>query len=562
MRRILFSIITGVLTGGLILGVGWATTGLIPVDEHARDNAGRAKVRKEGPQGEELPAGRQANAAEFSGQRLPEGQFLVGASRVSIAPVPVSEGGQWNPHGDGYDCGQPEQEYTPFSDPTCLRTFDRLWATGVDDLGIYVRAFAVSNGEKTVAFAVMDTIGWFYGYPADICGDCGSKDIGRKIEELTDGEVPAGGVVVSGTHTHASVDTIAKTPTWYYEQVRDATIQAITEAVANKEPARLETGSTPAKPFNVDRRIVTRAVPDYELGWLRAVPLHGAPNDTIATMVNFAAHPTVTASNAELHSGFVGHLAQRLEDHWGGVTVFMPSGLGDQTVNRSFGRDGIGYGLADLVIRSQDASAYTLGSNEIEIDRSEIQIPNENQFLLGANKAGLFVRDSSVPGEYAAAGGNSVQSKSGISKPTCVGAAPLSVVAPIGGIRIGTPGLPKERAEDGTWRVPPGDPGDSIVIMQAPGEAFSSISAITKDYLSRSRNVFLIGLANDMLGYLIPYEQYDHTAGQGVGLVHNATDTGNYEESLNLGRCTGDQVQNALLETGARLGVMGDGEGR
>ena len=57
---------------------------------------------------------------------------------------------------------------------------------------------------------VMDTIGWFYGYPADICGDCGSKDIGRKVEELTGGEVPAGGVVVSGTHTHASVDTIAK----------------------------------------------------------------------------------------------------------------------------------------------------------------------------------------------------------------------------------------------------------------------------------------------------------------------------------------------------------------
>jgi hypothetical protein len=65
-----------------------------------------------------------------------------------------------------------------------------------------------------------------------------------------------------------------------------------------------------------------------------------------------------------------------------------------------------------------------------------------------------------------------------------------------------------------------------------------------------------------MLGYFIPYEQYDHTAGHGVGLVNNATDLGNYEEALNLGRCAGDQVQNTLLEIGARLGVMGDGEGR
>jgi hypothetical protein len=560
MRRILLSIFTGVLTGSLVLGVGWATTGLLPVNGDDGPATPTVKLHKK-ERGADERAQAQA-AVEFTGQRLPEGEFLVGASKVSIAPVTVADGGQWNPHGGGYDCGQPEQEYTPLSDPSCLRTFDRLWANGVDDLGIYVRAFAISNGETTVAFAVMDTIGWFYGYPTDICGDCGAKDIAEKVEELTGGEVPAEGIVVSGTHTHASVDTIAKTPTWYYEQVRDATIQALTEAVGNKQLAELQTGSIPAKAFNVDRRIVTRAVPDYQLGWLRAVPLHGNPNDTIATMVNFAAHPTVTASNALLHSGFIGHLAERLEDHWGGTTVFMPSGLGDQTVNRSFGRDGIGYGLADLVIRSQGESAYTLGSNEIQIDRTEINIPAENAFLMGANKAGLFVRDSTVPGEYTAPGGTSVQAKGGIDKPTCVGSAPLSVVAPIGGIRIGTPGMVKERAEDGTWRIPPGDQGDSVVIMQAPGEAFASISNITKDYLSRTRNVFLIGLANDMLGYLIPYEQYDHTAGQGVGLIHNATDTGNYEESLNLGRCTGDQVQNALLESGARLGVMGDGEGR
>ena len=405
MRRVLLSIITGVLTGTLVLGVGWATTGLLPVgdrsDSVTKTSAGRKEARLAARPG----AATESATAEFTGERLPDGQFLVGASRVSIAPVTVAEGGRWNPHGNGYNCGQPEQEYTPLSDPSCLRTFDRFWATGVDDLGIYVRAFAVSNGEKTVAFAVMDTIGWFYGYPANICGDCGAKAIGQKVEELTNGEVPAGGVVVSGTHTHASVDTIAATPNWYYEQVRDATIQAITEAVANKEPARLETGSIPAKAFNVDRRIVTRAVPDFELGWLRAVPLRGSGKKTIATMVNFAAHPTVTASNDVLHSGFIGHLAQRLEDHWGGVTVFMPSGLGDQTVNRSFGRDGIGYGLADLVVRSQEQSAYTLGSNEIEIDRSEIEIPSENSFLFAANKTGLFVRDSEVPGEYAAPGG-------------------------------------------------------------------------------------------------------------------------------------------------------------
>jgi hypothetical protein len=35
-----------------------------------------------------------------------------------------------------------------------------------------------------------------------------------------------------------------------------------------------------------------------------------------------------------------------------------------------------------------------------------------------------------------------------------------------------------------------------------------------------------------------------------------------YEESLSTGRCTGDQVQNALLDVATRLGVVGLGEGR
>jgi hypothetical protein len=562
MRRALLSILTGSLTGALILGVGWATTGLMPVHGRAERPAREGRLDKNGVVRAKKAAEADIGSTDFIGQRFSGGEFRVGASRVSIAPVPVSEGGEWNPHGNGYDCGEPEQEYTPLSDPSCLRTFDRLWATGVDDLGIYVRAMAVSNGETSFAFAVMDTIGWFRGYPGSICGDCGSKDIAEKVEELTGGKVKADAIVVSATHTHASVDTIAQTPTWYYEQVRDATIQALTEAVANAEPAELQTGSIPAKAFNVDRRIVTRAVPDYELGWLRAVPLHGSPNRSIATMVNFAAHPTVTASNSMLHSGFIGHLAQRIEDHWGGTTLFMPSGLGDQTVNRSFGRDGIGYGLGDLVIQSAETAPYTLHSNEIVVDRKEVKIPTDNMFLFGANKANLFVRDATVPGEYADVGGPSIQQKGGIQKPTCVGGGAMSVVTTVGGIRIGTPGQVKQRAEDGSWIVPPGDQGDSVVIMQAPGESFSSISNITKDYLSRTRNVMLIGLANDMLGYLIPYEQYDHTGSQGLGLVHNATDTGNYEEALNLGRCTGDQIQNELLESGTRLGVMGDGEGR
>ena len=286
MRRTLFSILTGLLSAVLALGVAWGAVGLLPVDPLS-DDAAPAPVPTE------LPSPSTAETAEAElveevtfteGGRLEGGLFLVGAHNESIAPIPVSQGGPWNPHGNGYDCGPIEQEYLPNSDPSCLRTFDRMWATGVDeaaDLGIHARAIAIGNGETTVAFVVLDAVSWFYGYDPSICPDdpnapmpqdtCGSRAIAEDLSaELG---IPAKNFVIASTHTHASADTTARGPSWYYEYVRDQIKDAIRGAVGSMQPAQLQTGAIPAKAFNIDRRIVTRAVPDAELTWLRAVAL-------------------------------------------------------------------------------------------------------------------------------------------------------------------------------------------------------------------------------------------------------------------------------------------------
>jgi hypothetical protein len=569
VRGALRGAVTGFVTGAVALSAAWAATGLIPAGQSdspgagatARQSSRRAAVdvrqtEPEAAQGLTAP----------TGSRLPGGSFLVGAHDESIAPIPASEGGQWNPHGNGYDCGPIGYEYLPNSDPSCLRTFDREWATGVDeasDLGIYARAMAISNGEETLAFVVLDTVSWFYGYDPSICpagakeakGDtCGTRAITRDLSaEL---EIPVENFVIASTHTHASADTTARGPSWYYEHVRDRIKDAVRKAVASMEPAEPQTGTIPAKAFNIDRRIVTRAVPDAELTWLRAVPVDD-PGSTIATLVNFSAHPTVTAGNSDMHSGFVGHLAQRLEQLWGGSTVFMPGGLGDQTVQRSFGRQGIGYGLAELVYESAQKSAYTLRSNEIVAEQRVLTIPADNASLVALNKAGVFMRDTTIPGPHATGPSQSVQQKGRSRTPSCMGASPISVLSPVGGVRIGTPGVAQ-----GQPGFVPGDRGDAVVFMQAPGEIFSSISLTTKDYLSRARNVMVFGMANDHIGYIIPAEQYDVRGANAVGIAQPSIEMTNYEESLSTGRCTGDQIQNALIEIGTNLDVLGPGEGR
>jgi hypothetical protein len=577
MRRTLFSILTGLLTGLLVLGVAWATAGLAPVGAPEVPEAGAvgqpATQDAQQPEGAApAPEGVQPNG------RLPGGLFLVGTHNESIAPVPTSEGGEWNAHGDGYDCGPFEQEYLPNSDPSCLRTFDRMWATGVDeahDLGIHARAIAISNGEETLAFVVLDTVSWFYGYDPSICPDdspvpqdtCGTRAITHDLSEELG--IPVENFVIASTHTHASPDTTARGPSWYYEHVRDQIKDAIRGAVGSMQPAQLQTGAIPAKAFNIDRRIVTRAVPDSELTWLRAVsipedrPGNGrdkhdpSEGQTIATLVNFSAHPTVTAGNHDMHSGFIGHLAQRLEQLWGGNTVFMPGGLGDQTVQRSFGRDGIGHGLAELVYESGQQYAYTLRSNDIVAEQRILTIPADNVSLVALNKAGVFMRDSTIPGPHATGPSQSVQQKGRARSPSCASAGPVSVLSPVGGVRIGTPGIAQ-----GQPGFVPGDRGDAVVMMQAPGEIFASISLTTKDYLSRSRNVMVFGMANDHIGYIIPAEQYDVRGANAAGIAQPSIEMTNYEESLSTGRCTGDQIQNALVEIGTNLGVLGPGEGR
>lgn len=649
MRRVIASVLTGLFTGALVLSVAWATSGLMPKDAEEHVHEGPAvHSYGDGHAVDEDPVAQAATAA--TGERLGGGLFRVGTSEVSVAPVQFPEG-PWLAHdpddsendpSDGaVNCttfveGAEAQVYTDLTvKPGCINTFDGKWATGVDevhDLGLKARAMAISNGERSIAFVELDMVSWFYGFDPKLCPDeseplpqdtCGSRAIAASMAEEFQATYPSLGFapesfVIAASHTHASPDTAKGAPAWYFQYVRDQIKNALRAAVddmVNNPLAQLQTGSIAAKPFNVDRRLVTRAIPDYELTWLRAVTVPGtepaqpvapaaaptpadgpgngnghgkggkpspsptatptpAPSptpttepkpETIATLVNYSVHTTVTAGNAQMHSGFVGHLDRKLEELWGGNTVFIPGGLGDQTVVRGFGRDGHGYGLAEMVVRSANQSAYTLKSNNIQTHQRVVTVPADNLSLVVANKAGAFVRDATIPGPHAAGHTHSHQQKDGANTPMCVASSPVSARVPVGGFVIGTPGtgVPRDGASpEGSGNVHPYEvyAGDAIAIMQAPGEIFSSISAVTKDYLSRTRVTMVLGMANDHAGYIIPSQQYDIRAANLAGIAapsHNMTD---YEESLSTGRCTGDQIQNHLIEVGKALGILGVGE--
>jgi hypothetical protein len=540
VRRVVRVVVVGALLGALGIGSAWAGAVLTEV----------------GPADVVLQAAGAAPdpAASAAGGRLPGGWFLAGADVQTLVP-PADRWVQ------AEDCGgAPEQLYTPLTPEGCLITFDMLWADGVDEPNpIEVRAQALSNGETTVVRAVMDLVGYMAAYPEGTCDRCGLTEIREDLAaELG---IPAANMAIQSSHTHAAPTTIAAGPAWYYDFVRDQVRTAITNAVAAMEdtpPVRLQTGFTRARAFNVDRRILDRAVPDDELAWLRAVaPAEGdRPEQTVWTLASFAVHPTIRAGNARLHSGMSGPFAARIESALGGTAVFSPSALGDQTVDRGFGVYGHGYGIADLVLADLEHGTY-LETNDIEVVAGTVQIPVENQFFAGALAAGYAIRNVLPPyggGPLAVA-----VERGGARVPMCEGAGELHMVGPVSAWRIG------ERPAGGKVVVGPEHAlpvdTDNVTFVFSPGEMFASMGLVVKDYASRSDNVFVQSMTNDTLGYMVPSNQYDLFSSEGLGLVHNAADTGNYEEALSLGRCTGDITTRAMVGLLGDLGVLGEGEG-
>lgn len=572
MRSVLRAAVTGLTVGAVGLGSAWGAAVVSTPPLPTPPNAVAGLSTGAPAVGQKADPVVAPAAVVTPGQRLPDGWFLAGSATTTLVPPAdkVKSAAQCKAS------GQQSTLYTPLTPEGCLITFDGLWMDGVDEANpISSRSIALSNGKDTVVFTLLDVVGYMAAYPADLCADCGIDPITKALS--TELGIPAPNLVISSSHTHAAPSTIAKGAAWYYKFVRDqvkASIRGAVADLASSPQVRLETGAVSAKAFNVDRRIQNRAVPDYEMAWLRAfvpatttaVDEPGKKNDgqtttpeqTVATFGNFAVHPTIRNANARLHSGMVGPFTRRVSEKLGGASLFLPGALGDQTPDKSFGINGIGIGLADALLADVERGGYVLQTNDIAVARTSVQVPIENQFFVAALGAGYAVRDFLPPyggGPYAAATENE-----GTNLRSCEGAGAVHVVAPISAIRFGVQPLAGKRDLGPEYKAPVVT--DNVVVVQSPGEIFASIGLIVKDYLSRSNNVLVQGVTNDTIGYIIPANQYDLFASQGLGLANNAAEVGNYEEALSLGKCTGEIVTNAMLDMGKQLGVMGEGEGR
>lgn len=384
-------------------------------------------------------------------------------------------------------------------------------AEGVHPAGIWVRSMAFGNGARDVVVVQsLDLQGFFIGFRG--C-HCGAAAVQEGFEAATG--IPGHNLLVHATHQHAGPNVLGHqggVPTWYLEQVRDRAIASAVAAVEAMEPAEIGTGSVHMPRYNAHRRSTYEAVADDLLVYMHAT--RPADGSTIATLVNYTAHPTVIgSSNRLIHSDYPGALTAHLDAELGGTSVYINGGLGDVSPRPPAAPDAyaraqaMGEALGDAVIGDIARGPRRVHGDTIRADVRPMTHPVTNPVLLGGSALTVYVRSH----DYLTAAPS-------VSTDYPTSAAPLHVVTQAGGFRI----------------------GDAVVIF-GPGEIFSSMSIAVRNQTDWTSATLVAGLGGDHVGYIMQSYEYKVMQVQ------------EYEELQSLDPYIGDHVVDVMLAVGRDL---------
>ena len=486
-----------------------------------------------------LPAARGASLAEASPPTVGKApaKFLVGAAVESINPsYPVYLGG----YGGGPAGGTVARHVNPL--------------TGRPE-DLTVRAIAIRSGPRVVELASVDSQGYFAGYDE---GPYGITDIRRAVGAyLRDHGSPEAGpadIIVSALHEHAvpSVYGIygpAPHQLAYLKAVAAATTTALEEAYARAVPATVSAGRADA-PWLGGGDIPEGN--EFE-GWKRDGSLltlwarDARTGATIATYVSEPAYPNIVYGPADLIgngspktliSGDFPPYAEAIVEQRLGGTAILASGsianqaspmqadiapspdlpkINGQTQTRAFDDiEQMGRAVANVTLDAL-AHAKPLTSNIIGGAEQYVVSPAPNPAVVGLTY-----------GEPAEETDNG---------------APWAPVAGLTGIypadRANTPPYAYGGAV-GTWvtalRI------GNVALMSEPGEFFGSIHEAWSSGIHAPGGVFVVGAAQDFLGYEYPVYVTPFTFYGGDELIFGPSPT------------LGDQVVTAGEQAAQQLG--------
>ncbi len=330
--------------------------------------------------------------------------------------------------------------------------------TGVHD-DLFVKAVIVHDGQTAVAFVAVDCLGLVSHTIQQIQSEAAER---ADLPGLT-----AERIIVASTHCHNGPDIVGL---WgpdlqtsgvdpkYMDRLVETAVRQVQQAAASLVPATLHTAQIQSE---VDW-VLNECEPDDLDRTLSVLKLQSRDGTCIATMTNFACHPTILDGVHNVVSAdWVGGLYRGMAEKLDGEHLFFQGAIGGwvQPVkgNRSFElADRYGREIA-VESRSALAQATTAANPRIEFASTTISIPVQNEGWKQLSQIGVL--------------------------PTKIGDRIETAVA---AVRIGDVGMATH-----------------------PGETAPEHSRITREMLG-TRTTMVIGLGLDALGYISKPDYFVH----------------------------------------------------
>ncbi len=357
-------------------------------------------------------------------------------------------------------------------------------ATGTHD-DLYATAVIFENGTTAVALVVLDAL----SMQPFIARPIAEKAAARVKSPL----LPAEHVIAQATHSHAAPDLTgiygpdpahSGLDPRYVERVISASVEAIAKAWDQRQPAKLFARQAECRGW-----VDNDSEPDILDPSVTVLEARDGEGKTIATLTNFAAHPTVLdGDNTLISADWVWGFYTAMRKALPGEHLFLQGAIGawiqPKTPDHAFERcAAYGESLASTVL---NASAVPLKGTEIEVRRKTFSIPLRNETFRQMTKLNLTPRNLD---------GDTVETEAAW-------------------FRVG-------EAEFATH----------------PGETAPEFAAETRKMMRTEGPKFVLGLGLDHLGYILPVRYFDR-----VSEIRFA----DYLVSMSPGREAGEVMMTAL----------------
>jgi hypothetical protein len=460
------------------------------------------------------------------------------------------------PSAGAFLAGAAVREITPVIDgeaqPVYVGGLERgLKATGVAD-PLYARALVMTDEAEgtSVGLVILDLIGFFHDDVMAVREELRAAHPEIKLEHLA----------VASTHTHAGPDVIGLwTPLGgsvdaaYMARVRRLAVEAVAEAWRARRPAEMFVGVAAAPGLARDTRL-PEVIDDTVLALgLRAAGGGGG----VATLINWNSHPSVSGGeNSRLSADFPWAVVRRAQAEWGGVALYASGALGGQIGS---GRVKVPDPATGLAPEDRMRRAELLGDRIAMLGMSALA--EAARSAPARPRLRVLSRDLWIPmdnARFAEGLGIGLIRPRRLHPPEGGGAGVLpSQLADRSTLRPGNYTLRSEAAVidlgPAVMALIPGElyPELALGRIQDPQDPGADFQGAPKEPALRpriSRPLFLIGLANDELGYLVPRSQWDSEPPYAYGRTESQ-----YGERNSVGPMAAPLVMDALHDLLAQL---------